>query len=902
MSVLENDKSDIVWLDTSLPIIATIYYNLYLNKKYILYCPDNNDNSTEQHTRDLVRELLKVVDQNSHKKLALYFLKPISTTKREDFLRFIHKRRPNLNISYLTLPYSSIQQSYLSGWVYTLDEHDYDVWFKQNLITLPQVSSPPKTITSSNVYVDHELTQPFLITASGFIKKAFIVDVTSDMVQITENTIEFNSTAMDVINGWIDAAISLPSEQGSTLILIGHEYSFFTDNENEIMQKANLEQSKQLLERKRKMIWAWVESLATSFPIYLFLHGYHKSIKQPLCNTLAWIQHRHHLCISKSILLTWRAYIFDSSCPTFLTQLYCMDLISTAKFNRNKWKKDFIIILNEIESKPISEEQLKILPSKLNVITSENWKTPLMSLKLPFTQTNLEYNDFFIHSVSSLKEEIALNWINKVHGNWEQYIKINGCDIVVDNAVTEDEKCLKNLESISSTINHDIIRNYIANSGAYTRGEKLLHTLDCLSYYWEEGGNLLIFTKSQGTSNDPYNVYVYINKHIASDQVIKGGYCSCPVGKNGRCKHCTALLLRFIINIEEFNQSKEPIVMPYVENVKDKSATTSTLCKSKDVTLDSTTSILANHGTDTHPLASQSKFNSDKNTTQTEKRRILPWVLGKQKKEKENEEKEDTDQPCHKKQKINTKKLRKKSKSTEISITTSNTSTHSENDSNSVPANQPKHKNKSIDQTKESYKSNNSESDDDIQFNPLKPRRLQRKEVSEKKINNNNNTVSSSPSSTDYKMIESGSSSSSKHFIDDNKSLPSISFLPLNTFEEEKEKKEKGDNDTLVQDTSKYRGSDISYSFLSMDDTSTPLSDPVIQGSTVSLPLTDLALSHKSQADNGSDTEDEEYEKLLLEEQEGSIFQRNNDSVIGADNGDDMLRISTSDIFDELGL
>lgn len=66
--------------------------------------------------------------------------------------------------------------------------------------------------------------------------------------------------------------------------------------------------------------------------------------------------------------------------------------------------------------------------------------------------------------------------------------------------------------------------------------------------------------------------------------------------------------------------------------------------------------------------------------------------------------------------------------------------------------------------------------------------------------------------------------------------------------------------------------------------------------------MTDLALSYKSQADNGSDTEDEEYEKLLLEGQEGTIFQQNNDSVIGANNEDDMLRMSTSDIFDELGL
>ncbi|CAO3615862.1 unnamed protein product [Cunninghamella echinulata] len=577
------------------------------------------------------------------------------------------------------------------------------------------------------------------------------------MIQITENTIEFNSTTIDVINGWMDAAISLPSEQGSTLILIGYEYSFFTDNENIIMQKADLEQSKQLLEHKRKMIWAWVESLATSFPIYLFLNGYHKSIKQPLSNTLAWIQHRHHLCISKSILLTWKAYVFDSNCPTFLTQLYCMDLISTAKFNRNKWKKDFIIILNEIESKSISKEQLKILPSKLNIIISENWITPLMNSKLPFTQTNLEYNDSFIHGVSSSKEEIALNWINKVHENWEQYTKINECDIVVDDTVSKEEKNLKKLESISLTINHDIIRNYIANSGAYTRGEKLLHTLDCLSYSWEENGNLLIFTKAQGTSNDPYDVYVYINKHIADDQFIRGGYCSCPVGKNGRCKHCTALLLRFLINIEEFDQSKEPIAMPNIENIQDKAATTSTISKSKDPILDSAapapatvkTSILINHDTGTHPLASQSKTNSDKNAVQTEKRRILPWVLGKQKKEeeKEKEEEEVTDQPCQKKQKISTKKSRKKSKSTEIGTGTTNTSTHSGNNSDAMLTKQPKHRNKSKskDQTKKLYKPNNNKSksesddddddddDDDIQFNPQKPRRSQRKEMPEKK-------------------------------------------------------------------------------------------------------------------------------------------------------------------------
>ncbi|CAO3617477.1 unnamed protein product [Cunninghamella blakesleeana] len=1004
MSKVENDTSDILWIDTNLPIIASIYYHLYLNEKYSFYCPDEENTIEPQHVRDLVRGVLKVVDKNSHKKkLVLSFLKPISNTKREDFLRFLYKKRPTLHISYLTLPYGSTQQYALSGWIYTLNKQNFHLWLKQCLIYQPTLFPPPKSIPSDNIYIDHNLNLPFLITANPFIKKAFIIDICSNMIQMDDDKIEFNNTTMNAINGYMDAAMS--SEQGSSIILIGHEYTFFTNQEHYIMQQSDKQQMKQLLEEKRKKIWHWIESLATSFPIYLFLNEYHKLNNQKLYQSLAWLHHRHHLSLSKSIILTWKAYEFDSTCSNYLTQINCMDLLSTAKFTRNKWKNDFILILNGAECKSTSEELLHILPSKLNISIDENWIAPLYDSGSPFLQTKLEYNDSFIHSVSSSTEEIASNWKNINYENWIQYQRANEHDLNIDDTITEEEMNIKKLESILFNVNHEVIMNYIANTGAYSRGEKLLDTLECLSYSWNEDDNLLLFSKAQGTGNVPYNVYICINRYIKDNQVIKNGYCSCPVGMKGKCKHCTALLLRFIINIEEFDHSKKPIVIP---NVDDQIASIISEIKDNSSNLVLLTTI--NQDTNSNH-STQTNDQNDKDDVQIEKRRVLPWVLGKNKhneddddeneeegetnekrkdeQEKNKEKKDDMDQPPRKKKQktSNTKESPKKLESIKNDITTSayldeslqidTDTTKQIKSKNKNNKSKNKNKNKKVES-----ESSDSDSDDfnnknsefyDVFINPKKipsAKSLPRKPRTKKEIKMDSNELSHSPTSTttDYIMVENKSlsqspppSSSSSPLFNRNfsgypKKSSTLSYPSLIDFSEEKEhqkdtsssiinsthqhkdngifsflsmeedislsssspnkflmnhdkqssiissslsNREEGKNQkdtslsSTVNDPYIHKNSDISFSFLSMNEASSLFSDLVPQGSTLSLPLTDLALSNQAQMidndnDNDVDSVDEEFQKFLEEQKEKSYSQRNSNKHSKIDIHDDV--------------
>ena len=58
---------------------------------------------------------------------------------------------------------------------------------------------------------------------------------------------------------------------------------------------------------------------------------------------------------------------------------------------------------------------------------------------------------------------------------------------------------------------------------------------------------MVIKGRCQGTASQPYRVQITLNaKGIAS------GFCSCPVGGGGRCKHCAALLLAWIEKPDAF--------------------------------------------------------------------------------------------------------------------------------------------------------------------------------------------------------------------------------------------------------------------------------------------------------------------------------------------------------------
>jgi hypothetical protein len=75
LSTTSDNSNDILWIETRVPSIASIYYNLHLRHTHALYCPDDNpvtpnDESTiepvkQKHVRDLARDILRVIDSVS---------------------------------------------------------------------------------------------------------------------------------------------------------------------------------------------------------------------------------------------------------------------------------------------------------------------------------------------------------------------------------------------------------------------------------------------------------------------------------------------------------------------------------------------------------------------------------------------------------------------------------------------------------------------------------------------------------------------------------------------------------------------------------------------------------------------------------------------------------------------
>jgi len=56
----------------------------------------------------------------------------------------------------------------------------------------------------------------------------------------------------------------------------------------------------------------------------------------------------------------------------------------------------------------------------------------------------------------------------------------------------------------------------------------------------------------QGQAREPYRVWVRLDDHG-----IVEAACTCPVGRDGRCKHVAAVLLRWVAEPEAFPQSPD---------------------------------------------------------------------------------------------------------------------------------------------------------------------------------------------------------------------------------------------------------------------------------------------------------------------------------------------------------
>ncbi|KAI8088809.1 uncharacterized protein BX664DRAFT_331421 [Halteromyces radiatus] len=608
----KNNLTDILWIETSIPVIASIYYHLHLKQTHSLYCPDDViDHINHQHVRDLARDILYVIDSNNYKKLALHFIHFISLSKRDDLVRFLLKRRPHLTVSCLTLPVPVIQQFYLSGWSFSLGPKSEPLWYRQCLAPFKETYTPALSLVPSDAsHTSQDFLQPFLIASKEFTKKALFVHMTQDMIQFnptnttsnstqTDNLFQITDAALLAIQGWMDAISSLPSEAGNSLILIADESIFFSKTEQLELQEINHEHQNQKLSLRRQQVQHMMESLAYQLPVYLYLSHYNTSRNNTIDNNLAWLQQRHHISIAYSILMTWGPYQqtveqLDQS----VSMPIHLDLTCIAKYDRSRWKTEFVELLRKHAYHPHLEKERYISPDKLNLSSSnEDYVTPMLNLDdHHFISTRMESGETFSHSVSSMNSKVMESWVKVQHittgesdhdnNGQKNNMKINDSekthhDMTGDftsDASTQEESTLK-LEQLVKQITQDRIQNYIANSGAFTRGQGLLHTFSELSCTWNDANDtLLLFAKAKGTSETPYDVHIVLDRK-GNERVIRDGKCTCPVGRNGRCKHCAALLLLFMNDSDGFkrnNQGQEQKTTMTTQNISTSKSSPST--------------------------------------------------------------------------------------------------------------------------------------------------------------------------------------------------------------------------------------------------------------------------------------------------------------------------------------
>ncbi|KAI9286859.1 hypothetical protein BC943DRAFT_216072 [Umbelopsis sp. AD052] len=114
--------------------------------------------------------------------------------------------------------------------------------------------------------------------------------------------------------------------------------------------------------------------------------------------------------------------------------------------------------------------------------------------------------------------------------------------------------------TIANRMTNESIQHYIGNIGAFKRGEDLISTMSSVNMNVEDD-RLLLSGRAKGTSQEPYSLRITL-KAPATDLIYENGFCSCYVGKDGRCKHIVGLLLWYKNESTKLSQRTLPFTLP----------------------------------------------------------------------------------------------------------------------------------------------------------------------------------------------------------------------------------------------------------------------------------------------------------------------------------------------------
>ncbi|KAI9488229.1 hypothetical protein BDB00DRAFT_849132 [Zychaea mexicana] len=561
---------DILWLQTA-PSIAAIYYHTHLYTTHVLYCPDDRVQLDELTVRDLGRKILNVLDSNN-KKLAVHFMRPCAIRKHQDVVRYLLKIRSSLTIDCRVLPTAPIQTRLLAGWAMSLQPEfaSRDLWLRRCLVPFHSdaFNSPDDDSDVNTEYMD-----PFCITAEPFEKRALVINVTRSICTGKSGVgFTLNDAVVMAIQGWTDVVKQLSI--AGTVILIADEKTLYKGIPDELGEK----QDKQL-KRHRESTYRYLERLGSECPIYLYTRAYTTMEPETIPEKLACIQHRHGLCLRGSFMLSWSrddTLLQHDDCPAYFSQMqhiYLREIL--VQKSRVIWKGDFFEILQRETEKLQPDNIRRIAPSTItsDLSDQEQTWTPLLYMQSDKTTREETFEGTVRHSVSALNTRVFDSYKShmenietdksgakqQTHPMSFQYDDNNlkgsssTHNIQQDDQNGMDEDAIEKLRyGFADRLDNEAIKTYIGNKGACSRGQTILDKLDQMKIAGD-ADSIDIWANAHGTAKEAYVVSITLTSESQKEIGFKDGSCSCPVGKHGKCKHCTALLLRFMVNTDEFD-------------------------------------------------------------------------------------------------------------------------------------------------------------------------------------------------------------------------------------------------------------------------------------------------------------------------------------------------------------
>ncbi|KAG2182577.1 hypothetical protein INT43_007508 [Umbelopsis isabellina] len=566
------EQCDIVYIH-GCPTVSAIYYHTQLHQTHCLYCP----HSIQVTVRELGKNLLHILDSVSGqetKKLAVHFPAPLAATQTRDIIKFLRSRRSTIRVGLLVLPVTPYQKQLWLGWAASFAEStngdaSLELWADR---CLNNNQFAPKDI-DKELFDHFEISPPKMrldtaicISNQPFEKTALIVHISKQLASFTiENGLKFDPMVPRLIEAYTHC-VKFPR-----IILVGNEKAIFGMIPN--YSSLSLKKKQDTIKRYRQATKPGIQSLAGAAPIYICCTPYDGMEENPtdeVYNLIAWLQHRHHLVLSKCLLAQWAIGDAPKGRSYNLRQLLSFSLRDRSFFTLNKWRTEIESLLAKVKGSPSQDQITYISPHRLTI------PSELPDSNKPLVKGASKELTNFEQQGNMVSHGICCN----NHQVWDEWV--NGVEIIVQDTVMTNINEPSNIENkthndngngnvLSRTagrLTNESIQHYIGNPNSFKKGKDLLPTLSNLAVKFEDETAFLT-GKAKGTSEAPYNLRILLGtgshetgKYYSSSNGVKlfsHGFCSCYVGKEGRCKHIVALLLKFKEGAEDFDQSQSTL-------------------------------------------------------------------------------------------------------------------------------------------------------------------------------------------------------------------------------------------------------------------------------------------------------------------------------------------------------